>query len=63
VEEDAEANLESVEEAVDNLQSIEKAQQRVRTGSDNARIIDDITKSMQKVANELKKITSLDDVE
>ena len=56
-EEDAGAELESVEEAIDNLKSIEKAQQRVRSGADGGkRIIDVIQKSFDRVDNLLDDI-------
>lgn len=61
--EDAGANAESLNESIDNLESIEKAQARIRSGSDKGRIIDEIQKSLDRVTNELKKITSLEDVE
>jgi hypothetical protein len=48
-------------EASDNLKSIEKAQQRVRSGSDGERrIIDSIQKSVDRVGHLLNRITQGD---
>jgi hypothetical protein len=54
----AEASEGAGARAVDNLKSIEKAQQRVRSGSDGGkRIIDVIRKSEDRVKNLLNRIT------
>ena len=59
--EDAEEEAGAGAEALDNLESIEKAQQRIRSGADGGkRIIDVIQKSLDRVGHLLDRITQGD---
>jgi len=59
--EDAEEEVGAGAEALDNLESIEGAQQRIRSGADGGkRIIDVIQKSLDRVGHLLDRITQGD---